>query len=240
METQAAPRQPAFGIQAALIAALAAIIAALCLAGPAEAAKQRNRVVGQDGKIHACYRVKGKPKGMVRVVRGKRHRCRRGERRVAWSVQTVQGAPGVNGAPGQAGATGATPGGSSSSSPADVAGMEAQIASLTFKLDALEGVLGGLDKGDLLGLVNKVTNLEGLLSGIEPGDLTGALGVLDGVTNADLLETIGALPLLGQVCSQTSGLTSALNQVLNLLTLIGLPDPLDAIECPAPPSPPAP
>ena len=51
--------------------------------------------VGKDGQIHACYRVKGKPKGSLRVVPSAKKRCKRGERKVTWSVtgSTSQAGP---------------------------------------------------------------------------------------------------------------------------------------------------
>jgi hypothetical protein len=40
---------------------------------------------GKNGTIQACYRVKGKPKGALRVVPAQQ-RCKRGERKVVWSA----------------------------------------------------------------------------------------------------------------------------------------------------------
>jgi hypothetical protein len=53
--------------------------------------------VGQDGQIHACYRVKGKPKGGPRVVSSAKKRCKSGERKVTWSVAGTGGQVGAGG-----------------------------------------------------------------------------------------------------------------------------------------------
>lgn len=183
MENKAAPREFAsLNLRVVVVAALtAALVLLACFAGSASA-KGRS-FVARDGKIHACYRVKGKPKGMVRVVRGTHHRCLRGERRMAWSVATN-----AAGAPGTAGQAGFS-GGSGSSSSTDLAALEGKIGALTFKVDALEGIL----------------------SGISNSDLTGMLATLQGVTNADLLEAIDAAPLVATVCDQAAVLTEQSN-----------------------------
>ena len=84
---------------------LAAIALALGFALIWTATATAKPPVGKDGKIHACYRVKGKPKGALRVVKGPKARCRKGERKVAW---VVAGAVGTAGAPGPQGAWGSS------------------------------------------------------------------------------------------------------------------------------------
>lgn len=197
MENKAAPRMFALrDLRVVSIAALAAVLTLLvCL--PGSAAAKRQSFVGHDGKIHACYRVKGKPKGMVRVVRGTRHRCRRGERRMAWSV--TASADGAAGAAGTAGSSG----GASSSSSTDLAALEGKVGALAFKVEALEGILGGISNGDL----------------------TGMLATLQGVTNADLMEAIDAAPLVATVCDQATLLTEQSNllgeELDGLVTTLG-------------------
>src|SRR5262249_29186201 len=88
-------------IPLAVVAAVAALAVSLALAGSAAAAP-----IGKDGKINACYRVKGKPKGTLRVVKSARARCHRGERRVAWVLAGAPGAAGAAGVPGDAGRSG--------------------------------------------------------------------------------------------------------------------------------------
>jgi len=104
-----------------LIALLALLVFAL--AAPA------HKIVGHDGKIHACYKVKGKPRGALRAVRG-RAKCRRGERKVAWRVQ------------GPAAQTGATGAAGSPGSDASAAVLSERIDALTARVEKLEGALG--------------------------------------------------------------------------------------------------
>ena len=60
-------------------------------------------VVGKDGKVQACYLVKGKAKGEMRVVPASK-KCKRGERRLAWNVAGPQGVVGSQGSAGPQGA----------------------------------------------------------------------------------------------------------------------------------------
>lgn len=169
--------------------------------------------VGRDGKIHACYRVKGKPKGALRVVQSARTRCRRGERKAAWSVAGSSGI--VN--QGSQGAQG--PAGSSGSAGADEAALKAQIGALASRVETLEGILQG------------ITN----------GDLSGMLATLDGVTNPQLLNAIGSVALTEEVCAQTEELTGQSNALLGFidaldaLNVLSLPAALPTFNaCPAP------
>jgi hypothetical protein len=192
----------------ASLAAVAMLLA--CLAGSAAA----QGPVSKDGQIHACYRVKGKPKGALRVVSSARTHCRRGERKTAWSAASSSNSiagGGSQGTQGQSGANG--------SAGSDEAALKAQIGALTLKVQALEGVLQG------------ITN----------GDLTGMLATLNGVTNPELLSAIGSVPLVEEVCSQTEELTGRSNSLLGLLdtldalNVLSLPAVLPAFNvCPAP------
>jgi hypothetical protein len=168
---------------AKLIALAIGAVLASCLVAPAA-----QSAVGRDGQIHACYRVKGKPKGALRVVQGAKVRCRRGERKAAWNVAGSSGvaSQGAQGGQGQAGANGPS---------GDEAALKAQIGALSLKVEALEGILQG------------ITN----------GDLTGMLATLNGVTNPELLGAIGSVPLVEEVCEQTEELTGRSNALLGLL-----------------------
>lgn len=186
---------------AGLMALAMGVVLAICLVAPAA-----QGAVGQDGQIHACYRVKGKPKGALRVVPSAKTRCRRGERKAAWSVAgssgiASQGAAtqGTQGAPGQAGTSG---------SGGDEAALKAQVGALSLKVEALEGILQG------------ITN----------GDLTGMLATLNGVTNPALLSAIGSVPLVEEVCGQTEELTGRSNALLGLLDTL---DALNVLSIPA-------
>lgn len=182
--------------------------------------------VGKDGAIHACYKVKGKPKGTLRVV-GAQKRCKRGERKVVWNAAGQSGSSGGAGQNGSSGSgqQGAT-GTNGTSSPNEVA-LKTEIASLNVKIEGLEKILGGLTNGDLLGVVNTVKGLD----------------------NTDLTETVKALPLVSSLCLQVPllteqnnllrtvigglGLSSAL-EAIGLLKIPALPTALDPFTCAAP------
>jgi hypothetical protein len=185
--------------------------------------------IGKDGQIHACYRVKGKSKGSLRVVRSAKVRCRRGERKVAWNVAGSAGQTGANGQQGQSGANG---------SPGSEAALQAKVASLSLKVESLEGVLHGVTNGELTGVLST-------LNGITNSELTGALSKLSGVSGVELTKSVEALPAVESLCTQASQLTTGVNSlntgikgisVLGLgglsLDTSGLPTLLGAYTCP--------
>jgi hypothetical protein len=108
---------------------LAALAAAPCVALAWTATASAKPLVGKDGKIHACYRVKGKPKGVLRVVKSPKARCRKGERKVAWVTAGAIGAPGPEAPAGSASATAST------------SALEAKVAGLTARMERLEGLV---------------------------------------------------------------------------------------------------
>lgn len=185
-----------------LMSALAAVMLLVGLCGTSLAASP----VGKDGTIHACYKVKGKPKGTLRVV-GAKKRCKHGERKVVWSAAGQGGQPGAAGqngssGGGQAGANGAN----GSSSPNEVA-LKTQISSLNVKIDGLEKTLGGLTSGDLLGTVNAVKGLD----------------------NSELTETVDALPLVNSLCVQNEELIKQINLLSGVVKGLGLSSGLEAL-----------
>src|SRR3954447_18329042 len=60
-------------------------------------------IVAKDGKIHACYKAKGKGRGTLRVVRNGKVHCPKRWKKVAWYASGVPGGQGEAGAPGSAG-----------------------------------------------------------------------------------------------------------------------------------------
>jgi hypothetical protein len=150
--------------------------------------------VAKDGKIYACYKVRGKPKGSMRMLLGTRH-CKRGERRVAWIAAPSAGQPGPSSNPGAKGDRGARaePGPEGDN---DLAGLEASVGDLNVKIAALEGAL----------------------SKISTGDLAGVLAKLEGISHTDLLGAIAAPAQLATVCGQVSGLVDQVNLLRNGLT----------------------
>lgn len=241
MKNKAAPQADVKGRHGLIAAALPLAIVgmlAVVLGGTAAAAPP----IGKDGQVHACYQVKGKEKGSMRVVAGKY--CRRGERKLAWSIAGPQGPAGPQGAPGSSGGQGSVgqPGpegaGGAGLAGATVTTLEDKITSLT----------------------SDVSDLKATLEGVTNQQLKGALATVDGITNLELTEALTDLPALqtqvadltanlgdvedsvGEVCAQAESLTSQVNVVgdaLGEIQLIGgiisllLPevDPLDDFVC---------
>lgn len=243
-------------IPLALLTAAAMLLVGLC--GSASAA----RSIGKGGSIQACYKVKGKQKGAMRVVpSGKK--CKKGERKLAWRIAGVPGQTGAAGTGGAGGGSGSatgqngTNGGSGTNgTDGNTATLESKIAGLNLKIDGLEKVLDGLNNGELTGVVDTldgVTNgqLKGVvdtLDGVTNGELTGALDAVDGLSALELGKAVDSLPVLESVCDQTSGLTGgldAVNEGIKGLSVLGLPslslgnlgllpnNLLDEYNCPA-------
>ena len=192
--------------------------------------------VGKDGQIHACYRVKGKPKGSLRVVPSAKKHCKRGERKVTWDVAGSAGQTGTSGQSGsggggsgqtgQAGATG-SPGGNE-------AALQSKIANLNLKLEGLEGILAGITHGDLvgaLGTLNGVNNAKLLgavnaVQGLDNTQLTDAVNAVTGLDNTKLTEAVDSLPAIDSLCTQASTLTGGINSLglgVKGISVLGLP-----------------
>jgi hypothetical protein len=192
MKTNAVPQAPRVhdrptsrSFSLCLPLALVALIS-LALAGSAVAAP----APGQDGKVHACYRVKGKAKGAMRVVPANK-KCRRGERKLAWNVAGPSGTAGQTGTSGTPGA-GGTSGSAGSTGSSGETALQAKIASLTLKVEGLEGILQGVTNGDLTGTVQKLTGISGL----------------------QLTETVNQVPVVKSLCTQANGLPTQVNNSL--------------------------
>jgi hypothetical protein len=166
--------------------------------------------IAKDGKIHACYKAKGKGKGTLRLVRNGKTRCPKKWKKVAWYAKgfstgtptAPQGPEGPRGPQGERGLTG-------TAGNVVVEELENQVSELLTKVQSLETVLKG-------------------------------------VTNADLLGAIDAVPAVDALCKQTEDLTSqttalgttlgSLNTVLNtvvpLFTPVSVPTALPPFSCP--------
>lgn len=194
----------------AAVALLGAVLALAWAGSPASAAS----IVAKDGKIHACYKVKGKARGTLRVVRGAKVRCPRGWKKTAWNAAGVAGGNGGNGENGSGGGAG-EPGSPGSAGGTGTTAEKASISSL---------------EKQVTDLLAKVKSLEGILSGI---------------SNAQLKDAIGAVPVVQMLCAQTKSLneqsaklgeaTQALNAVLAPLLIafvpVGVPTALPAFAC---------
>lgn len=187
--------------------ALAVFLLALCAfvvltSSPASAAG----IVGKDGRIHACYKAKGKGKGALRVVRSTKAKCPKRWKKVSWYAAGQagpQGEAGTNGTPGETGTNGGS-------------GLPGTTGTVTVK--ALE------DK--VTELLNKVTSLETILNGISNQQLKEAIA---GIAKTEALEAA-----VGSLCTQASALTSksgelgsalsGLSTVVDTLTVMALPE----------------
>jgi hypothetical protein len=208
---------PQAGLKAGflLVPLAAAAVLLAGLGGTAAAAPP----VGKDGQIHACYRVKGKPKGSLRVVPSAKKRCRRGERKVTWSVAGSAGQVGANGQSagnGQSGQSGVD--GSSGADGAPGTGEAAlitKVASLSLRVEELENVLDGLDNTQLLNTVDAV-------KGLDNGVLTDAVEAVEGLTHSELNEAVKSLPAVESLCEQTPELAEQANLLGEVIGDLGL------------------
>jgi hypothetical protein len=194
---------------------LAALCAFVLFAGSSASAAG---IVAKDGKIHACYKAKGKGKGTLRLVRSAKAKCPKKWKKVAWYASGQPGPQGKSGSPGSPGETG-TNGGS---------GLPGTTGTVTVK--ALE------DK--VTELLTKVQSLETILKGIDNTQLKEAIA---GIAKTAALE--GAL---GSLCAQAAKLTdqsngmgealgafnTTLDTLLTLFTPVSLPAALPAYSCP--------
>jgi hypothetical protein len=177
----------------------------LCTSSPASAAS----LVAKDGRIHACYKAKGKGKGTLRVVRNGKVRCPKRWKKVAWYASGPGGPQGEAGSPGGSG----QPGGSGStglSGPAGatvVKGLEDKISELLTKVQSLEAILKGVTNAELLAAI---ANSEALCTQVST--LTKQLNMVE--------EALGGL---------------SLNTVLAVVLQIpALPGALPTFACPTP------
>jgi hypothetical protein len=192
--------------------AIAALLAATLLPASGTGSASAAPLVGKDGKIHACYKAKGKGKGTLRVVRSARVRCPRGWKKAAWNASGQAGSAGEQGAaggPGGAGEAGGQGAGGAAATSAKISSLESQVTELLTKLKSLESILAG-------------------------------------VTNTQLKEAIGNVPVVATLCAeakklneQSNGLgesLSALNTVLDpllaLFSPVSVPAALPAFQCP--------
>jgi hypothetical protein len=167
-------------------------------------------IVAKDGKIHACYKAKGKGKGTLRVVRSAKAKCPKRWKKTAWYANGQPGPQGQAGTPGAPGETG-TNGGS---------GLPGITGTVTVK--ALE------DK--VTELLTKVQSLETILKGINNQQLQEAIA---SVPVVDAL--CGQAKSMNEQSAALGSALGGLSTVVDTLTLMGLPTvptALPAFECP--------
>lgn len=187
--------------------ALALLLLALCAfvlftSAPAFAAS----IVAKDGKIHACYKAKGKGKGTLRVVRNSKVKCPKRWKKTAWYAQAPVSPPVAAGPAGPPGAQGekGLPG---TAGNVVVEGLEDKVTELLEKVQSLEAILKGVTNAELLAAI---ANTEALCAQVST--LTDQLNAVE--------EALGGL---------------SLNTLLAVvLEIPALPGALPAFNCPSP------
>jgi hypothetical protein len=198
---------------------LAVFLLALCAFVVLTSSPASAGIVAKDGKIHACYKAKGKGKGTLRVVRNAKVKCPKKWKKASWYASGPAGPQGAAGAPGGNGETGTN--GSS--------GLPGTTATGTVVTKGLE------DK--VTELLTKVQSLETILNGISNTQLKEAIA---GIAKTEALEAA-----VGSLCMQASALTAksgelgtalgGLKTVLDTLTVLALPSiptALSPYSCP--------
>jgi hypothetical protein len=153
-------------------------------------------IVARDGKIHACYKAKGKGKGTLRVVRSAKVKCPKRWKKTAWYAAGRPGPQGEQGPQGQTGTTGATGATGAQGAPGRnenvvVNELEDKVTELLTKvkeLEALVPVVGALCT-QASTLTEQADSMEEALGGLK---LNAVLTTLGGVLEIPTLP--GALP----------------------------------------------
>jgi hypothetical protein len=142
--------------------------------------------IAKDGRIHACYKVKGKGKGTLRLVRNGKVRCPKKWKKVSWQANGVTAA----GQPGPAGETGATgPQGERGLTGAAgnvvVEDLEDKVTELLTKVQSLEAAIANL------------AGIEAVVGSLcaQTETLTGQLNALEDVVGGISLNTLLAVLL---------------------------------------------
>lgn len=204
----AATRRAGAGRPASVLFLFALCAFVLFTTSPASAAG----IVARDGRIHACYKAKGKGKGTLRVVRNATARCPKRWKKVAWSASGVSGPQGEPGARGENGATGAT----GATGPQGAPGRNENVV-----VNELE------DK--VTELLTKVQSLEAILNGIDNAQLKEAIAAVP-VVGELCAQTKALTEKSGELGSALEGLKTVLG-TLTLLTLPTIPTALTPFEC---------
>ncbi|MGN6201090.1 MAG: collagen-like triple helix repeat-containing protein [Solirubrobacterales bacterium] len=207
------------GKSASLLLLLALCAFVLFTSTPASAAG----IVAKDGKIHACYKAKGKGKGTLRVVRSAKAKCPKKWKKVAWYAKGPSSpVPGPAGPQGPAGAAGSQ-GERGEAGPQGLPGRNENLV-----LNELE------DK--VTELLSKVQSLETILNGVSNTQLKEAIA---GIAKTEALEAA-----VGSLCTQATALTEksgelgtalgGLKTVLGTLAVVAVPIPtaLSPYSCP--------
>lgn len=157
--------------------------------------------IGKNGVIHSCFKAKGKNKGALRVVPGKRscRKLRGGWRPLSWSVSS---------------SSPITP-----ALPPGPAGREGK--------EGPQGPAGQVDKSLIETVKTQATEIEGLTS--EVTDLTNELLSLKGTVGETCSQLTTVTEQSDKILSSLLGSTVAV--LGNLLNVPSPPSPLGAFEC---------
>jgi len=132
----------------ALLALLGALAALVLTSASASGAS----LVAKDGKIHACYKAKGKGKGTLRVVRSAKVKCPKRWKKTAWYAQAPAGPAAAVGPAGPTGPQGEK-GSPGTAGNVVVEGLEGKVTELLEKVESLEAILKGVTNGELLAAI---------------------------------------------------------------------------------------
>ncbi|HEU4600111.1 MAG TPA: hypothetical protein VFS26_10200 [Solirubrobacterales bacterium] len=177
------------GAAAALALALLALgVCGLTIGQPANAAQL---VAGRDGKVHACYKYKGRHRGTLRLVRSAKVRCSKKWRKVAWPVRAV---PGPRGEAGVAGATGerGVPGTAGNVAVEELEGKVSELLTKVTNLESAIANLGALET-TVSSLCTQTEALNGQTTALGTA-LSGFSAIVDTLTLLGLPEVPVALP----------------------------------------------
>jgi hypothetical protein len=179
---------------------LVALLGALVFSSSASAAFP----IAKDGKIYACYKAKGKGKGTLRVVRGPKARCPKKWKKTSWyAAGPTAAAPGPPGPVGPEGAQGQQGQQGERGLPGTagnvVEDLEKQVNELLTKVLALETLLGGITRQELLDAVGAVPAVGALCAQAETltnqsNGLRTALGGLNTIVDTLTVMALPAVP----------------------------------------------
>jgi hypothetical protein len=175
-----APLGRAASLRFAVVLAIGLLGAVLLLASAGEPASAAP-LVGKDGKIHACYKVKGKAKGTLRVVRSAKVKCPKRWKKVAWNAGGPAGPVGATGEVGARGDTG-LPGRNEN---VVVNELEDKVTELLTKVQSLESALA-LTNAQLAIVCAQAETLTGQSNALRT--------VIGGISVVGALLTVPALP----------------------------------------------
>lgn len=190
-----------FGV---VLLALCAFV--LLTSSPASAAG----IVGKDGKIHACYKAKGKGKGTLRVARSAKAKCPKKWKKVSWYASGPAGPQGASGSPGANGETGTNGSsglpGTNSTGTVVTKGLEDKVTELLTKVQSLESILNGINNQQLKEAIAGIAKTEALQAAVgslctqateltkKSGELGTALGGLSTIVDTLTLMTLPSIP----------------------------------------------